>query len=122
MDCELRQRVVEATPESLVSEQQLLTVLLTLVRSDNDDEGREVARDKLHDDGLFLALLVNEGLYSDWWGHLTRLVGGHWLGQRVRGPAASAGEFDEEHRAAFERADRKVTETAPGNGLPDSGA
>ena len=119
---DLRQRVIQATPESLVSEQQLLTVLLTLVRSDDDDEGREVARDKLSDDGLFLVLLVNAGLYSDWWGHLTRLVGGDWLAQRVHGLAASAGELDEEYKEAFERARRKVNGSAARDGPSASGA
>ena len=52
LDHKLRQLVIDTAPSSLVPEQQLLTILLALLRSEDDDEGRALAREKLADDDL----------------------------------------------------------------------
>jgi hypothetical protein len=115
MGRDLREHIAEAPPASLASEPQLLTLLLSLVESDDDEEGRAVVRDKLDDDGLFLTLLGNARLYNEWWRHLTDLVGNEWLAQRVQALAANEGEFNEDHKQALAHAKRQVAGRAPGS-------
>ena len=101
-------------PKLSFSEPQLLTLLLLLVRSEDDDEGRELARAKLNDNGLSLALLVNARLYSDWWRHLTHLVGDTWLAQRVRGLADTDVQLDAEQTAALTQSSQRIAASALG--------
>jgi hypothetical protein len=114
MDEELRRRVSEADPEALVGEQRLLTLLLTLLRDDDDEGGRRVAREKLGNDQLLLALLANALQYADWFGHLQRLTDTDWLTVRVAEVAERyvGKQLPDDQARALSLTQRRLAETA----------
>jgi hypothetical protein len=80
---ELRLQVAQAAAESLSREPRLLTLFSLLVRSDDDEEGRRIAQQRLDDDALMLALLSNSIQYEGWQGAISRLVGPDVLERRA---------------------------------------